>query len=98
MSDEFWGGKNNHPVLLYILDSTVISSEHAGKSPHSIHHNIIVPTLTELKGYMKFYIYDCAHPKIKEYRKTKHPDYEAFFKSVCDKKNKERQQTMVIYK
>lgn len=63
---ELTGFKNNHPVFLYVLDSKAISSANAGKGPYSIHHNVIVPGITELKGYMKYYVYDCQHPKMAE--------------------------------
>lgn len=85
-------------MLLYVLDSKMITGNNAGRPAHSIHHNIIVPILTELKGYLRTYMLDCSHPRVKEMRKEKHDTYNSFMKGVCDKKNKERQPSIVIYK
>jgi hypothetical protein len=90
LEEELVSGKNNVPILLYVVDSKAISSENIGKSPHSIHHNIIVPAFTSLKGYMKIYIYDCQHPKVRELKKAKHATYVDYMKAGCDKKNKAR--------
>ena len=90
--------KHNHPQLIYITDSKVLSSEHGGKPAHTIHHNVVNPVLQELKGYMNFYVFDCSHPQVKQLRKAKHPNYEKFMAGTCRKENKDGNPMLGIYK
>lgn len=90
--------KSNHASLLYVCDSTALSTSSSGKPAHTIHHNVLVPILQELKGYARFFVFDCAHPDVKKMRKDKHPTYEQFLAQTCKKDNKDRNPLLGIYK
>lgn len=47
---------------------------------------------------MKFYVFDCSHPEVKQLRKAKHPNYEKYLAGVCRKENKDRNPLLGIYK
>lgn len=61
--------KHNQAVFVYVCDSSFLDQSHVGKVANTIHNNIIVPTLINLRWYAKYYIFDCAHPRVKELRK-----------------------------
>lgn len=46
-----------------------------------VHKSVIVPVLKELRGYLKVYLWDCSHPKIKK------GEVEFAQNKVCDVEN-----------
>lgn len=52
----------------------------------------------ELKGYGKYYIFDCNHPQIKVERKQKTENWTKFLQQTCRKENKDRNPLLGIYK
>lgn len=57
LEKELTGLINDHPVFFYIIDSQMFNEP--GSMANGVHHNIIVPVLTKLKGLMKYIMYDC---------------------------------------
>lgn len=53
---------NNEVSFLY----TFFSSEMTGGDNMNIrmHNTILKPTMKEIKGYVKFYVFDCNHPGV----------------------------------
>ena len=49
---------SNHLVFIYVFDSQQEKSKQMSE-------NIIAPTAKELKGYLKFYAFDCRNTEVK---------------------------------
>lgn len=89
---------NNHPSFVYVIDSERLKSKYAGEGPHSIHMQIAVPVLAELKGYLNVYVFDCAHPGAVAAKQAKGELYTGFLASTCGHGGKDHRPTMVIYR
>ena len=68
---------NSHPSLVYVLNSTELRNRES--AAWQVHVTMVRPVLKDLKGYMLFYAYDCAHPIAKMHHLTKEdPTYNYF--------------------
>ena len=61
--------------FLYVFDSLQDKSE-------QMNSQIIIPLTEELKGYLKFYAFDCRDPEVKDsgrFKMCENEDYTPFF-------------------
>lgn len=64
-----------------------------------IHNNIILPVLKDLKGYMKYVFFDCAHPRVKEMAEEEHKNYVRYLKGSCQEDtNPEKNTQFYVYR
>ena len=54
---------NTQMNLLYTMHGDELSDNSSMNA--KVHRSVIMPVLKELRGYLKVYIWDCNHPKIK---------------------------------
>ena len=50
---------NDESIFFYTVNSKYVSSKQSGHNAYKIHNNVIVPVLSELKGLMKYFVFDC---------------------------------------
>ena len=67
---------NTQLNLLYTMHGDELSDNSSMNS--KVHRSVIMPVLKELKGYLRVYMWDCSHPKIKK------GELEWSQKHVCD--------------
>jgi len=65
--------ENDALTLLYVFDSATLVDESAAMASH-VHKTVIGPVFKELKGFGKFYAFDCQAPSIKNRNGTSYED------------------------
>lgn len=56
--------QNKQVSLLYTFHSSSFSLSNSMSG--RVHHEIVLPSMNDLKGYLNFYMFDCDHPLASE--------------------------------
>ena len=89
--------ENNIPSFVYTIDSVVLGPDWEGTNAQKIHNLIVHPGLRELKGFNKFYVYDCQHHLVKKEIEGPKTALSQLFAS-CSDQNKDKIPSFTIFR
>ena len=55
--------ENDHLSMIYTVNSDQLKRKNSETIAFRIHETVIKKVFEELKGFAKFYVYDCLHPE-----------------------------------